>query len=143
MVNSSSSAYPVRRFAVGLHDGCDGFVIGLLGGIAQGTLAGYIAQVASPAEMKSHAAGKSAQGGQSLRIAAAVVTHVAIGHFPRHRVVGEQHGFAGLLVPVSEVRGHGLGTFEMLKAQDIHIGSRSFDDIGGDGPCRLRSGRPG
>ncbi len=82
--------------------------------------------------MEADAAGVLDQAFQHLRIPFAFVA----GELARCRMpfdagaVGQQHGFAGLLVPLAEVL-HGV--FEILEGQHVHEGQRGIDDLHGDG----------
>lgn len=83
---------------VGLGDGWEGFGVGVFLGVAQGALAGFVAQVGA-AEMVANTTGHFAQLAEGRGVAGAVLALPAAGLFEPKTMVGEQHGLAGFLVP--------------------------------------------
>jgi hypothetical protein len=70
------------------------------------------------------------QAAQRFGVATTIVTQAAVGQSGRNRVVGQQHGLAGLLMPVGEILAHGLRFGEVLEAQDVHSANSGLEKSG-------------
>ncbi len=107
--------HPLQRFSVSEDDGGNRGGVGCLVGSAQGAVARGVAEIRA-AQMVANTARQITQRGQGGRIARAIVHLDTIGLANGYRLVGQQHGLAGKLVPSAEVGGDFIGLFEMLEA---------------------------